>query len=185
MLIIERQRLEKILNSKGLNLSDLAKECGISRKSLYDMFEGDTIFTTPFKKVLSFLNIEFEEVTKNETSLSPILKEAPANIIKILLQLQTFAKEKNASLFLFGSRARGKKGIRADWDFAIYFMDKKRVKNFASFKEKLTDKAFPYSIDIVVLNDAPDWFIDSISNEAILIEGKTSMKEISIERSAA
>jgi transcriptional regulator with XRE-family HTH domain len=188
MIMVDRKRLEILLTGLGLNLSQLAKSCGISRRSLYEMFEGRAIFSTPLEKVLNFLNIGPADILKKRSRLETTLAGAPQNIIKTTLRLQEFAEANNADLFLIGSRAKGKIGNRADWDFAFFFKAKHDHSKFVSFKQDMIDRAFPYKIDIVLLNNAPEWFLSSASEGAVRITGNTPIETIfgnNIERSAA
>ncbi len=177
-MLLDREKLEKVMISSGLNLAGLAKECGISRRSIYDMFEGRSIFSVPFEKLLKKLGVSALAVTNTQTTISEIFADAPPAILKVALRLEEFAKTNSADLFLFGSRARGKKGIRADWDFAFSFSSDEAPESFASFKQEMLDRAFPYRIDIVLLNNAPEWFLSSVRENAVRIAGVTPLKKI-------
>ena len=178
MFTLDRNKLDAALHDKGLSLSRFAKECRISRQSLYNMFKGKGILTVSFEKLLDYLNVKFKDIVIQPSDLDSIMKEAPESVKKATLELQKFAEVNKADLFLIGSRARGKKGLRADWDFAIYFKDPKKVKSLALIKQKIGDLAFPYRIDLVVLSAAPSWFLYSASDEAIRICGYTKKENI-------
>ncbi|MFH1874136.1 MAG: nucleotidyltransferase domain-containing protein [Pseudomonadota bacterium] len=133
------------------------------------MFSGKSIFSTSFEKVLAELGVDFEEITTKTTDFESIIQDSPPKIKKIALKFEEYAQKNQADLFLIGSRARGKKGIKSDWDFALYFRLDKRPKGFSLFKQELIDLAFPYRIDLVCLNEAPAWFLNSIATSSIRI----------------
>lgn len=173
MLRIDRKKLEPFLSGQNQHLSHLAAACGISRQSLYKMFRGESIFSTPFEKLLNELKVPFEQIVVDDEQLAISLRDAPSQIRTAALTLQHYATQRGADLFLVGSRARGKKGIRADWDFALFFPTQKKPKDFSSVKIKTEEMAFPYRIDVLCLNDAPEWFLNSISADALRLCGTT------------
>lgn len=169
MLVLDKNKLENSLRGRGKSLSKFASDCGISRQSLYNMFAGKSIFSTSFEKILNELGVSFDEVVAQTSRFDSIMLEAPYKIKKIALKLEEYARTNGADLFLIGSRVRGKKGIRSDWDFAVYFRHGKKPKGFSLFKQDQLDMAFPYRIDIVCLNDAPTWFLNSIADSNIRV----------------
>lgn len=171
MRCLDRKRLEAFLSKKGTNLSEFAKLCSISRQSLYNMFKGRQIFSKPFEKILNNIDVAFEEITIERSVKTLIMDNAPKEIKSVLDLLVDYAKKNKADLFLIGSRAKGKKGIRSDWDFAIYFSKQYAHARFSVIKDKVLNSSFPYRVDLANLNAAPDWFIESIENEAIHLFG--------------
>ena len=182
MFLLDRKKFEALLTKRGQTLSKLAGDCGISRQSLYAMFNGESIFSTPFQKILRTLGVEFEQLVSSRGT--HVLESAPLRIQKAALELETYAHHCSADLFLFGSRARNKLGIRADWDFAFFFPKDQKPSRFAVLKERVQDIAFPYRIDIVHLNDAPAWFLQSVAEDAVRIAGTTRQESIFRRRAA-
>jgi len=170
---LDRNKLSGLLSSKGLSLNAFAKQCGISRQSIYNMMEGKSIFSKPFQKILAELNVDFEDLTKARPSVEAILADAPRSIQRAALQLQEHAREKSADLFLIGSRARGKKGIRSDWDFAIFYPDAEVHSELALVKQRCMDGAVPHRLGITNITTAPRWFLKSIAKDALRLEGLT------------
>lgn len=186
---IDRRKFEALLKSRRLGLSSFAASCGISRQSLYNMFEGRSIFSTTFEKVLSTLDVDFDQITSRAPAIGDIFARAPASIQKTAAVIHEFAANNKADLFLIGSRAKGKEGVRADWDFGIFFPSPRGRKNFVRLKTRVEDISFPHRVDIADLNEAPEWFLSSVSKDAIRMAGKTPLDEIfghrHSERSAA
>jgi len=176
MLSVDRNKLNKLLKKRGISLSQFAKDCGISRQSLYNMFRGKSVLSAPMEKLLLYLHVDPEDVTIRSVKTENVFQDAPSQIKNVFQMLENYAKKHNAGLFLIGSRARGKKGIRSDWDFALYFPSGKKPADFAVVKFKAEDAAFPYRIDVVNLNDAPEWFFESVEKDAILLFGKADLK---------
>lgn len=170
---IDRSKLEGVLTKRGVNLSQFAKECGISRQSLYNMFKGDSVFAVPFEKLVDYLGIDPFELLRSESPVEKVLADAPRAIREAVDELVNYAVEERADLFLIGSRASGKAGERSDWDFGIYFHDGRWRDELASLKMRISDIAFPYSVDLVNLFAAPDWFKRSVGGDALRLAGST------------
>lgn len=172
------------LRQQGLNISRLAVKAGISRQSLYNMFDQESVFNSTMKKILEVLQVSYEEITVNRRSVVAIMSHAPNRIRQGALKLTQFCKENQATLILFGSRARGLETIRADWDFGLYFHQSNRDQKLRCLKQKLQEECFPYRIDIANLTSAPKWFLQSIKNDYVIINGDPLPSEL-FGRSAA
>lgn len=170
---LDRNKLNGLLSSKGLSLNAFAKQCGISRQSIYNMMEGKSIFSKPFEKVMAELDVDFEDLMKARPSIESVLADAPRSIQRAALQIQEYAREKKADLFLIGSRARGRKGIRSDWDFAVFYPNQQEHHELALVKQKCMDAAFPHRLGITNITTAPSWFLRSIEKDALRLEGST------------
>jgi len=169
MLCLDKNKLEALLKAKGMNMSILAKACGVSRQSIYNMLGRTSVFNTSFEKLLGFLQVGYEQITADVSAENVVAKDFPPKIAKVALELFRFAEVNEADLVLFGSRAGGKKGIQADWDFAVYFHKKAEDTKLRLLKQRLIDDAFPYRIDIINLNLAPEWFKTSISGQMVYL----------------
>lgn len=177
MILVDKDKLGQLLASRGMSLAQLARGAGISRQSIYDMFQGKSIFTRPFEKIMHELGVDFSELLSQSSRLDDILGEAPDSVRRAALELQRYAERKKATLFLIGSRARGKKDLRADWDFGLYFTGKLPI-NFARTKQRLKDRAFPHRLDIVDLSSAPSWFLQSVADDALHMTGTVPHDEV-------
>lgn len=178
MMVLDRNKFEAILAGRGEKLAGFAKRCGISRQSIYNMFEGSSIFSKSFEKILQNLGVHYDELLEKRDVASVVMNEAPIGVQKAACELEKYAQENGADLFIIGSRARGAKGVRSDWDFAIYFTEKKAQRSLPLTKQKVGDLAFPHRIDVVCLNEAPGWFLKSVEHDAIRLCGKVAKDEI-------
>lgn len=173
MLILDKDKLNFAIKRRGFSLNQLAVKSQVSRQSIYNMLKGGSVFNTTFEKIIDCLGVGYEDVTigRNEYAAA-VMKKAPKIIQSIALELSVFAEENNAAFFLFGSKARGETNNRADWDFGISKLGKKMRRKFIILKQALIEKAFPYRIDIVDMNQAPQWFIESIADDMIVLAGE-------------
>lgn len=171
MRFLNKNKLLSILDQKNLSLNQLAFQSGTSRQSLYNMFAGDSIYNSPFEKILNYLKVDPETITDRNSLAENILKQAPFLIQKTVLKLEKFCINHNASLILFGSQV-SKPRPGSDWDFGIYFLEKRCDREFILFKENLKENAFPYRVDVVSLNLAPTWFLESIRHEHFVLTGQ-------------
>lgn len=184
---LRREKLQKVLLDKHLKLTAFAKEAGISRQSLYNMFEGTSVLRAPFQKILDYLQLPIEAVLEREEGSNAHFKTMPLRIRQTALELAQFAKEKKAAVVLFGSRAREKKGgCQSDWDFGVFFHhpNKKQENQLRLLKQKCIEVAFPYRIDIVILNRAPDWFLETVAENYICLEGTLSKERLLHQKAA-
>lgn len=169
MLYLEKKKLEKVLKARGLNMSQLSKLCGVSRQSIYNMFGKTSVFNTVFEKILVHLAVDHNKITVGQSREGLIIKTFPDKIAKTAAKLSAFAGQTHADLLLFGSRAKGKRGFRTDWDFAVRFHKSNEDKKLKLLKQQCIEESFPFRIDIINLNLAPAWFKDSISDDCIYL----------------
>lgn len=171
MLQVDQEKLMRLLDARRVSLNGFAKACGVSRQSIYNMFRGKSVLSVPFEKVLLTLGVGFEEIVAGARAPARMFEEMPKKVKEALHLLKEYALRTKASLYLIGSRARGKKGTRADWDFAFRFSSGKRPDDFVALKNRAADVAFPYPIDIVDISSSPDWFCESIEKDAVPLVG--------------
>lgn len=184
---LSRGKLGEVLLDKHLKLAELAKEAGISRQSLYNMFKGESVLSTPLQKMVDHLQLPIEALLEREEEADPHFKTMPPRIRQMALELTQFAKEKKAVVILFGSRAREKKsGYQSDWDFGVFFFhkNKKQENQLRLLKQKWIEVAFPYRIDIVILNHAPGWFLETVVEGYICLEGTLSKEQLLHQKAA-
>jgi AcrR family transcriptional regulator len=182
MLYLDEDMLNRLLAGRRMTLSRLAKECGISRQSVYDMLGNKPVFNSSFVRILEYLGVDYDQITQSRHNA--VLHNMPVRIQKAVMALIQFCDAHQAGLVLFGSRARGKGGVQADWDFGIYAVRYLDPRAFSMLKLKLMDDAFPNRIDVVNLNVAPPWFLESIADDHIQIHGRLPFLQFA-ERKAA
>lgn len=172
MYRLSRKKLQTLLARQGLNLSQACRVSGVSRQSIYNMLAGASVYNQPLTKFLTALHLKPEEVVERPAPAADILRRAPRRVQKVMVRLLAFCRINQASLLLFGSQVIRRSSARSDWDFGVWFAGRVGSRHpFAACKQKLTEEAFPDRVDIVVLNQAPAWFWDSIREEVILLHG--------------
>lgn len=171
MLYLNKEKLKALAAGQGRSLADIARVAGVSRQSLYNMFHGQTIFNRSFEKLIVTLEVSYRDIAEEFSDGDRLLADAPKPIQHIAMRLIEYCRQSHASLLLFGSRARGKRGPHADWDFAVHFQTHYDRKRFHVIKTDLQDAAFPYRIDIVNLNDAPSWFRKGVDKSRVVLYG--------------
>lgn len=171
MLYLSKDKLVAVAGGRGMSLSALARAAGVSRQSLYNLFEDQPVFTGPFVKVLQFLGVSFHDLVDEFSPAEQLLADAPAAIQRTVARLTQFCQFNAASLVLFGSRLRGKSGAHVDWDLGVWFTGAPRSQALRNVQADLEDSAFPYRVDIVNLNDAPAWFRKQVDNQHLVLYG--------------
>lgn len=169
MLFLDRKKFEGLLKRRGLNISAISRLSNVSRQSIYSMFGKEPVFNTAFEKILAQLDVPYQEITEDIDKKTVILKHFPDKIKKVVLKLSDWAEKNHADIILFGSRSRGKTGITHDFDLGIFFHKKVDNKGFRLKRQELADEAFPYRVDIINLNGAPQWFSESIKDDMIYL----------------
>lgn len=173
MLYMDKGKLETILGLRGISLNLLAEKCGISRQSIYNMFEDIPVFNTTFEKIRKYLNIDYRVITSDSTLAQEIIKSAPDRIKIASYVLVNAAEELEADLLSFNSHGINKFGPRIDWNFAIYFRKKDMHERLSKLRQDLSEKVSPYSIEIINLNRAPLWLKLVIKSCYIRFYGNT------------
>lgn len=174
MLYLSKSKLAQLAAKRGLSLAALAKAAGISRQSLYNMFDTTPVWNTSFAKLLRATGSAYDELVEARHSFThhPLM-DAPPPIRRAAFTLTDFCRTHHAALVLFGSRARGKRGLGVDWDFGVLFrhMTARRTTALRTLATELKENAFPFRIDIVNLNHAPPWFRDTVDREHHVLYG--------------
>ena len=174
MWILNADKLHRLLGVRNLNLSQLAREAQVSRQSLYGLLKGQPIYNKPFLKLIRFLQVDAEEITKEIPEEEKLLADAPKKIQILAFHLLSFCKKYHSSLILFGSRVSGRARMGSDWDFGIYFPKpkEKTLKEFQRSKPSWIEGAFPHRVEILNLNESPQWFWDSIRESSLVLFGE-------------
>lgn len=173
MLYLDKFKLETVLSSRGTSLNKLAKTCGISRQSIYNMIENQPVFNTTFEKIRQFLSVDYRAITSDSTVAHEIMKHAPDRIKIAAYVLSRFAEECNSDLILYNSEGKGRFGQKFDWNFAIYFKKIDHEKKLQVTRQELIERTSPYQIEIINLNRAPLWLKIIIKNNYIRLYGNT------------
>ena len=102
------------------------------------------------------------------TSFHP--ESFPVNVRRAI----DFLKDKignNGCIVLFGSRTGATKKKHPDYDIGILTNQEIEWKTFTTWKSRVEDLAWSYSIDLVDLNRVPDDFREIVEKEMVLLHG--------------
>jgi len=170
-LLLDPLKFRNLLHQRKITVSGLAKQCGISRQSIYQLIKGQSAFNVPFRKLMGHLRVNPLSLLKHVDTASDILETAPLKIRKIGHVLIEYCKSRDATLVLFGSKARGHFSSGSDWDLGIWFHRKSDDRSFRDLKNKILDEAFPHRVDLLNLSRAPEWFLKSIADDYLVVFG--------------
>lgn len=187
MLHLVPDRLKKTISTRGWSLARLSRESGISRRSLYNLLAETEVLNPTFAKVLKTLDVPLEEIVEWRSPTDELIAQSPPSVKKVIMDITVFCQQHDAALVLFGSRARDKRGAKSDWDLGVWLNGKqKSVQQKSSHSlhasiPRWRDEAFPYRVDVVELNQAPDWFRKEVDRDYLILYGEyNELKESSI-----
>lgn len=173
MMRLDRKKLEARLAARKLSLAGLAAAAGVSRQSIYTMLKGRSVLSTPMEKILAALGADVDDLVSRAPGPAALIGRAPAPVRAAIEVLTAYARERGATLFLIGSRARGEgRKAGSDWDFALSFAGGRGPDDFVTLKNRAIDAAFPYPVDVVDLGASPAWFRESIGEDAVALVGE-------------
>ena len=178
MLFLDKFKLETILSRRGISINRLAEQCGISRQSIYNMYEESSVFNTSFEKIREFLDVDYRAVTSDSTVAHEIMKKAPDRIKMAAYLLSNFSQETTSDLLLFSSSGKNKYGRNFDWNFAISFKKNKFDDKLQKIRQDLIERTSPYNLEIINLNRAPLWLKLIVKNSYIRLYGNRPEEEM-------
>lgn len=180
MLYLSQKKLDLLLGQKGLTLSGLARAAGISRQSLYRYFQKEPVFAIPFQKILRVLSVPYPAITEERNLAESILSKAPFRIQKVARALIEFAEKEGGALILFGSRTGGHEDLSRDWDFGLLLPrhNPATERRFKLLRQEITERAFPHRIDLVNLNLAPRWFLETVARSFVCLHGNVTADDL-------
>lgn len=150
------------------NISDLASKSHIHRNTLLKLLNGKDVFSNAFAKLSTVLRIDPIELLTPAPSLNQNIDyfEEIGGIISRLVE-----QDKDLAIFLLGSRARGTAKKYSDWDIAVFrYPAPLTGVEFLKLKSDVEDQGedLVRMVDLVNLNQAPNWFLENLMNHKIL-----------------
>ncbi|OGQ06886.1 MAG: hypothetical protein A3G32_06725 [Deltaproteobacteria bacterium RIFCSPLOWO2_12_FULL_40_28] len=169
---LNKAQFKKVLFEKGYrNLSDLALRSGIHRNTLVSLLEGKSAFVHAFNRLAEALQVDPLQLITPIISIETFIND----LEKIWPVVQSLTNhDPLLCVVLFGSRVSKKAQKYSDWDLGVFrypkpitgmeFLKLKRIVGDAS--ENLV-----FLVDLVNLNQAPTWFLESTASNLIFLEG--------------
>lgn len=169
---LNKTQFKKFLIEKGYrSLSDLSIKSGIHRNTLVSLLEGKSAFVHAFDRLAEALQVDplqlITPMLPTETEINHLEKIWP--VVQSLTHHDPLL-----CVVLFGSRVSKKAQKYSDWDLGVFrypgpitgmeFLKLKRIAGDAS--ENLV-----FLVDLVNLNQAPAWFLESTASNLVFLEG--------------
>ena len=164
------KKIKALMEKSGIgSISQLAEMSGIHRNTIRSYLNGtNSPYSSSFVSISKCLNSTPDELVERQST----------NPIGQLLELihPVIVSNPNLAFILIGSRARGNSRRYSDIDIGLSSgttpLDYKKFLSIKSEIEDLVDD-FAWLVDIVNLDEAPRWFLESIDYEPRLLAGNS------------
>lgn len=166
--ILNREAFEEQLRVKGYkNHLEFCKKTGIHRNTLNYYLSGHEIFPKKFYKIAEGLGVDPKELIAQKAPQIDYLNE-----IKTIIQ--ELSQKPGVAVVLLGSRANGRAKRYSDWDLGVTAGEKK-LSGFELLRLKRSVEVLaedlPRKVEIINLDAAPCWFLESIDYEPVFLGG--------------
>lgn len=171
---LDERQLSTRLRKLGFPaLSQFAKQHGINRATLNNYLNGRGPFPESFYAIADALNVDPLQLLSPITSKNDIPKLE--EISPIVLACSKVSPQ--VAVILLGSRAAGKAQQYSDWDLGITGGTQPlTTKEFLRIRQIADDlkEDLPRDVDIINLDDAPEWFLKGIRYSPRFLAGNES-----------
>lgn len=166
--ILDRDFFEKLLEEHGYkNHLDFCQKNGIHRNTLNYYLSGQDVFSKKIYEIAKALNVNAKDLI------------VPAEIeIKDVEEIKGIVNELSSvpglAIMLLGSRAKGSAKKYSDWDLGITRGDKPlTAREYLRLRGIVGELAenLPRKVDVVNLDSAPLWFLESIDYDPLFLGG--------------
>jgi len=170
--ILNKKRFKEQLVAKGYkNLLDFSRKTGVHRNTLQNLLSGKGILSSSFQSITDHLETDplelMQPISTTKVSL-PFIDEIRPLLVQLLKQ------DKKVAVVLLGSRAKKRAQNYSDWDLGVIRYPKPLEGiEFLRLKRWVGDLSedLPRTVDLVNLNQAPDWFLKDIANSVLYLDG--------------
>lgn len=166
MYALNIEALKTAVRKRGFRgIKPFLEHIGLHRNTLDRFARGASVLPRSVEQVVSSLNIPIEQALVRTT-------QNPADPIMPLVE-EIHRNHPNTSLFLFGSRARGRNRKYSDFDLGVYSRTGIPLKEFLRILEEKErfEEASPWTIDCVNLTNASGEFLVAIARDMTLLAG--------------
>ena len=170
--IVDKARLKKLMDQKEIHsFRKLSRLSGVSWKTLNDYTSGrKSPLTSRWEAIAMALNVDPLSLLRSENDRGGHFDVATLESLRKILSAKLI-EYPSVTAILFGSRASGQARPFSDWDigFTMGFHAHFSHDDFVDLRLALSDylEDFPYVVDLVNLDHAPTWMLDSIASEEI------------------
>ncbi|MBI2335315.1 MAG: nucleotidyltransferase domain-containing protein [Deltaproteobacteria bacterium] len=169
---LDLKKFKQYLAQQGYRgMADFARKAKIHRNTLQNLIRGKELFCRAFSKIAAKLKVDPLDLMSPQFSISTKVKNVQL-IYPFVVRL--LKEDKNITLVLLGSRVTGQMKKYSDWDIGVLrYPQPLTGKEFLKLKGILDEMSedFVYQIDLINLNQAPHWFLESIQHNVIYLEG--------------
>jgi predicted nucleotidyltransferase len=170
---IDQMVFKKRVIAKGYrSLSDFAAKNNIHRNTLLNLKQGQSVFSSSYRNITNALEIDPLELMV-PISTCPFNNENLDEIRPLIAHLVKLAPGK--AIMLIGSQASGKAKKYSDWDIGIFdHVHPLSGREYLHLKGKVEDLSenLVRMVDLVNLNQAPSWFLESlVSTKPVFLDG--------------
>ncbi len=169
---LDSKKFKKSLVEAGFkSILEFSKKTKIHRNTLQGFVEGKDVFLSSFSALAQALHKDPLELIVPQSKLSSKIKNIDElkNIVAHL-----YRQDKQLAIVLLGSRAKKKAKEYSDWDLGIFrYPQAISGREYLKIKGSVEDMSenLVRKVDVINLNQAPPWFLKSMGNEIILLEG--------------
>ena len=153
------------------SLLDFAKQTGIHRNTLKQYLNNKEVFQNAFARMADALQCDPLDLLEKAMDAEALVEDL-SEIRPVVNRICEI--DQRIAVVLLGSRARGKCHPYADWDIGVTRADPPIDGNlYLELRGEAEDMAddLPRSVDIINLDAAPTWFIDSIDYDPVFLNG--------------
>ncbi len=162
---------KSLLEAGFKGLLDFSKKTKIHRNTLQGFLSGKDVFLSSFSALAHHLAKDPLDLIIPQSKISSKIKDL-AELQEVVARL--LHHDKKIVIVLLGSRAKKKAKEYSDWDLGVFrypqeisgreYLKMKNITEEAS--ENLVRK-----VDLINLNQAPAWFLKSLGEEVVFLEG--------------
>lgn len=168
---LDAEKLASALKKNGFaHLTQFTRKMDFNRMTLHHYLKGKGPLLDTYYELCQALKTDPLEL------LSPLLpknKVADDSRIKTVCE-NTLKAYPQIAIGLFGSRAKGCHKKFSDWDLGITRgVNPLATKDYFRLKDLIEELAddLPYLIDVIRLDQVPDWFLEKIDYEPLFLGG--------------
>jgi predicted nucleotidyltransferase len=165
---LNMQAIKAAAKKRGFGgVKPFLEHLGLHRNALDRFSRGAGVLPESIERVLAALNLPIHEAVLRQDESRGVAEE----IMPFVEELHK--RHPTISIFLFGSRARGRARTYSDFDLGVYARDGVRLAEFLQILEEKEafEEVAPQRIDCVNLNNATPEFLREIAPDLRLLAG--------------
>ena len=170
MELLDKNRLQRYLLASGIpSVLELSRRADLNKNTLLPYLQGRRgIYAEPISKIAAVLGIDPGDLCAARSS---------GNFFERAARFLESRIGPDRCIVLFGSRSRNSAKPYSDFDLGIFSLNEKLSADRylilkSDLEDHLDDEA--YGADLQNLDQAPNWFLESIGNDLKLAAGSSA-----------